>query len=93
MTRICSQRLFNLKRPRTRTPTRFNLSTITIIANGQTKSAREGCPLPEFLAELSLPPERVVVERNGSALTPAEARTTVLAQGDRLEIVRLVPGG
>ena len=63
------------------------------MANGQKKSARTGCPLPEFLAALNLAPERVVVERNGTALTPAEARATVLTEGDRLEIVRLVPGG
>ena len=66
---------------------------ISLIANGQKKSARAGCPLPEFLAELRLEPERVVVERNGAALTPAEARASVLAEGDRLDIVRLVPGG
>jgi thiamine biosynthesis protein ThiS len=66
---------------------------ITVIANGQARPARPGCPLPEFLTALNLAPERVVVERNGTALTPAEARATVLAEGDRLEIVRLVPGG
>jgi len=69
------------------------LSSISIVANGQAKSARFDCPLPEFLASLNLAPERVVVERNGTALTPAEARATLLAEGDRLEIVRLVPGG
>ncbi|HVU37436.1 MAG TPA: sulfur carrier protein ThiS [Opitutales bacterium] len=69
------------------------MSSITIIANGQTRAARANCPLPEFLEGLRLAPERVVVERNGAALTPAEARAAVLADGDRLEIVRLVPGG
>jgi len=33
------------------------------------------------------------VERNGAALTPTEAQQTILADGDRLEIVRIVPGG
>jgi thiamine biosynthesis protein ThiS len=69
------------------------VNTITVIANGKKHSAPERCPLPEFLAGLNLAPERVVVERNGGALTPAEARVVVLAEGDRLEIVRLVPGG
>ncbi len=68
-------------------------STITITANGQARTVRVGCTLPELLAGLRLAPERVVVERNGAALTPTEARTTVLADGDKLEIVRLVPGG
>jgi len=69
------------------------LSDITVIANGQPRPAPAGCPLPEFLTALNLAPERVVVERNGAALTPAEARSVLLAEGDRLEIVRLVPGG
>ena len=69
------------------------MDSITIIANGQARTARAACPLAEFLSSLHLAPERVVVERNGAALTPAEARAVVLADGDRLEIVRLVPGG
>jgi thiamine biosynthesis protein ThiS len=69
------------------------VKTITVIANGQKKSTRAGCPLPEFLDALNLAPTGVVVEHNGAALTPAEARSTVLAEGDRLEIVRISPGG
>jgi len=67
--------------------------TISITANGAPRPARAACPLPDFLADLGLAPERVVVERNGSPLTPAEARATLLADGDRLEIVRIVAGG
>jgi len=69
------------------------MDSITIIANGQARTVRAGCPLPELLAGLRLAPERVVVERNGAALTPAEALATILTDGDKLEIVRLVPGG
>jgi len=69
------------------------LKTITVIANGQPKPAPAGCPLPDFISTLRLAPDRVVVERNGAALTPTEARQTLLSDGDRLEIVRIVPGG
>jgi sulfur carrier protein len=69
------------------------LKTITVIANGQPKPVPAGCPLPDFLSTLRLAPDRVVVEHNGAALTPGEAKQTILADGDRLEIVRLVPGG
>jgi thiamine biosynthesis protein ThiS len=69
------------------------LKTITVIANGQSKPAPAGCPLPDFLSTLRLASERVVVERNGAALTPTEAQQTILNDGDRLEIVRIVPGG
>ena len=45
------------------------------------------------MGSLGLKMDRVVVERNGQALTPEEARRTLLADGDRLEIVRIVAGG
>lgn len=69
------------------------MPSITVTANGKPHPARPGCPLPEFLVNLGLVPARVVVERNGAALTPAETRATALADGDRLEIVRIVAGG
>ncbi len=64
-----------------------------ITANSETFEVDPGTPLPIFLESRSLKVERVVVERNGEALTPGEARQTVLQDGDRLEIVRIVAGG
>ena len=64
-----------------------------IIANSEPFDLPENCRLTEFLAGRDLAVERVVVERNGEPLTPSEARETVLAEGDRLEIVRIVAGG
>lgn len=64
-----------------------------IIANGQSYELPDGQALPAFLEGRGLVPARVAVERNGAAMTPAEVRTTVLADGDRLEIVRVVAGG
>lgn len=66
---------------------------IEITANGEPFTVADGVPLPEFLATQGLAPERVVVERNGEALTPAEAKAATLSAGDRLEIVRIVAGG
>jgi thiamine biosynthesis protein ThiS len=66
---------------------------ITIRANGEDHEAREGVSLAEFLSERGLALSRVVVERNGEALSPAEARGVFLADKDRLEIVRIVAGG
>jgi len=66
---------------------------IEITANGESFSVQPGTPLPDFLAQQGQAPERVVVECNGQALTPAEAKSATLAQGDRLEIVRIVAGG
>lgn len=66
---------------------------ITVTANGRAVRAPAGQALPAFLDSQGLRPGRVVVERNGQALTQAEAAATVLADGDRLEIVRIVAGG
>lgn len=67
--------------------------TITITANGKRYEVPAAQRLDDFLATVGLQPKLVVVERNGLALTPGEARTAVLASGDVLEIVRIVAGG
>ncbi len=66
---------------------------MNVTVNGVPRELPEAMTLPSLLESLGLRPGNVVVERNGEALTPGEARTTVLADGDRLEIVRAVAGG
>lgn len=61
--------------------------------NGTDREVPEAMTLPSLIESLGLRPGSVVVERNGEALTPGEARATVLADADRLEIVRAVAGG
>jgi thiamine biosynthesis protein ThiS len=45
------------------------------------------------LYTLGLVPERVVVEHNGAALRRDRFGSTVLREGDRLEIAQMVGGG
>ncbi len=66
---------------------------IQITANGESFAIAENTTLPAFLAERGQAPERVVVERNGEALTQSEAKAATLQNGDVLEIVRIVAGG
>ncbi len=66
---------------------------ITITANGEVYTLADRTPLAAFLENRGQAIERVVVERNGEALSPSEARTVRLADGDRLEVVRIVAGG
>jgi thiamine biosynthesis protein ThiS len=68
-------------------------ATIAITANGQRHEIPSGQTLDSFLESVGQKPKLVVVERNGHALTPSEARAAVLAHGDVLEIVRIVAGG
>jgi len=68
-------------------------TTIHIQANGDPFEIEGDTTLPDFLESIELSPERVVVERNRCALTPSELKKTRLADGDQLEIVRIVAGG
>jgi sulfur carrier protein len=66
---------------------------VKITVNGTDREVPDAMTLPALIESLGLRPGNVVTERNGEALTPGEARATVLADGDRLEIVRAVAGG
>lgn len=68
-------------------------ATIAITANGKRHDVPAAQSLDDFLRSVGLTPQHVVVERNRQPLTPAEARRAVLAEGDVLEIVRIVAGG
>ena len=69
------------------------MKTIRITANGEAYEVDENLSLPDFLEQRGLKPSQVVTERNGEPLTQSEARDTLLQDGDRLEVVRIVSGG
>lgn len=64
-----------------------------VLANGEPRPVTLPATLAEFLAAQGLPPRSVVVEHNGEAVAPSEFAARPLADGDRLEIVRIVAGG
>ena len=64
-----------------------------LMINGQERDCAEGSTLGALLEELRLSPSAVVVERNRDIVPRESLRDLVLAEGDRLEIVRLVGGG
>jgi sulfur carrier protein len=66
---------------------------VRVTVNGTEREVAPGSTLPALLAELGLRPGSVVVERNGTALLRSEVDAVVLAEGDRLELVRAVAGG
>lgn len=68
-------------------------ASILIRVNGEAIQAASGLRIPAVLESIGLNPERVVVERNGEALTRAEAAGIVVEEGDQLEVVRIVAGG
>ena len=64
-----------------------------VTVNGGERELPDGLGLVALLDQLGLRPGTVVVERNGEALVRSELDTVVLADGDRLELVRAVAGG
>ena len=68
-------------------------TTIQIHVNGEALQAAPNQRIPVWLESIGLSPQRVIVERNGQALTRSEAAETIVEDGDRLEVVRIVAGG
>ncbi len=52
-----------------------------------------GKTLTEYLATTNFNPARIAVERNGEIVPKAQYETTVLEDGDSLEVVSFVGGG
>ncbi len=66
---------------------------LTLQINGERHEARPGVSLAELLEQLGLPAPNVLVEHNGTALFRDDWPGIALADGDRLEIIRVVAGG
>ena len=64
-----------------------------VIANGAPTDLPASATLGDLLSVLGLGAMWVVAERNGEAIARAAMATTVLADGDRIELVRAVAGG
>lgn len=60
--------------------------------NGVDVSA-EGKSLAAYLDENDFPRTRIAVERNGEIVPKARYAETILADGDKIEIVSFVGGG
>lgn len=64
-----------------------------VTANGDVVEIGAGATVADLLERLGLGGRWVVVERNGEPVERAALATTVLAEGDRLELARAVAGG
>jgi thiamine biosynthesis protein ThiS len=65
-----------------------------LIVNGTSQECTEKAPtLETWLAARGFAPGTVLVERNGVALFPREFSTTLLSDGDQLELVKIAAGG
>ena len=64
-----------------------------LTVNGDTRTLSEGMTVAQLLQQLAVTPERVAVEVNLTVLKRAQHPTTLLQEGDQVEIVQLIGGG
>jgi sulfur carrier protein len=66
---------------------------IEICVNGSTKVYEQPLAVSELLQRMALAGKKIAVERNGEIVPRGAHCSTLLAHGDRLEIVAAVGGG
>jgi len=66
---------------------------VTIALNGESVDTREAKTIAELIDRCELPPQSILVEHNGLAVHRHEWAERLLAEGDRLEFIRVVAGG
>ena len=66
---------------------------MTISLNGEPVDTREAKTIAELVDRYQLPPQSILIEHNGLAVHRHEWSERALAEGDRIEFVRVVAGG
>lgn len=66
---------------------------IAIEVNGERRTCARGATVADLLQLLRLRSEQVAVERNKQLVRRAEHASTVLHEGDRIEVVSFFGGG
>ena len=64
-----------------------------VVVNGDPVEVAGDATVLDLLEQLGLGPKWVVVERNGEPVERRDMATTVLCDGDVLELVKAVAGG
>lgn len=64
-----------------------------IVINGEEKDSQGAASVAELVDKYRLPRQSVLIEHNGVALHPREWAERSLADGDRIEMLRVVAGG
>jgi sulfur carrier protein len=66
---------------------------MSILLNGEKTDAREAKTIAELVERFELPPQNILIEHNGLALHRHEWSQRTIADGDRVEMIRVVAGG
>lgn len=66
---------------------------MTISLNGEQSDARGAQTVAELVERYQFAPQSILIEHNGTALHRREWPNKTLAEGDRIELIRVVAGG
>jgi sulfur carrier protein len=66
---------------------------VNLFVNGEATEAPDSVTVAAFLEGMGLPQKGVAVERNREIVPRSSFGSTILAEGDRIEIVQFVGGG
>jgi sulfur carrier protein len=66
---------------------------MTISLNGESVDTRDAKTIAELIDRYQLPPQSILVEHHGLAVHRHEWSERSLAEGDRIEFIRVVAGG
>ena len=66
---------------------------IQIVVNGAPQRFPQALALSELIAQMALAGRKIAIERNGEIVPKSAHGSTLLADGDQLEIVVAVGGG
>ncbi len=69
------------------------MNTMTVTVNGEPRELPVGSTVADLVALLGLKASQVAVERNREIVRRAEHASTLLVDGDRLEVVTFFGGG
>jgi sulfur carrier protein len=66
---------------------------IQVLVNGAARAFERPMPVADLVAALALAGKKIAVEKNGEIVPKSAHGATMIADGDRLEIVVAVGGG
>ncbi len=64
-----------------------------MVVNGKAVVCRDRLTIQDLLMEMGLVPGTVIVERNAGFVQRSEFQTTMVSDGDSLELIQFVGGG
>jgi sulfur carrier protein len=69
------------------------LAEVQVMLNDEPRALEAGATVADLVAALGLGPRRIAVEVNREVVPRAEYATTVLREGDAIEVIHFVGGG